>query len=103
MTETVEPRTSMVSHAVARASPSTSRKACRSRYSATRPDRGCRASTRGRTLPSLSTGFHRPPLDAAHDGTPDHRFRERVRLDRRDDHLAGFAELLQQGPPTPGV
>src|SRR3981081_2517385 len=100
VTDTVLPRTSMLSQASARASPRIVRKASRSRYSARRLARCCFASTRGRTLPSLSTAFHHSVLDAPDHRAADDTLREGVRRDRGDDDLAGVAELLQQRRPA---
>src|SRR5262249_41332018 len=87
VTQTLEPLTWIVSHSEARLSPRTSRSACRTRYCASRPARCWPARTRGRTLLSLSTALHRPPLDAHHLRSPYHAGGKRVGLDRGDYDL----------------
>src|SRR6202165_2484693 len=93
-------RSSTSSHNPAGSEPITVRNAEATWPPSRRLPPGCRRSTRGRILPSLSTG---QDLAARHvpdacDG--DELGRKRPRFDRRDDHLA-LASYLPQKSASP--
>src|SRR5229473_5812738 len=91
-------RSSTSSHNRAGSEPITLRNAAATCPPSRRPPSGCRRSTRGRILPSLSTGQDLPGFDAP-DARPGNEIRrKRADVDRRDHDLASVSDLAQQGP-----
>src|SRR6185312_13046423 len=100
VTRSTPERSSTSSQKRAGSAPIRVRKAPATRVPMNRPPPGWRRSTRGRMLPSLSTGFDLPPIDLPDPRAAEQVWRKRAGVDRRDHDLAAAHHLAQQRAPA---
>src|SRR5260370_25030664 len=96
VTSRVPDLSSISSHRRAGSEPIIERKAAATWVPSSLPPPGCFRSTRGRILPTLSTGLDVTRLDAPDGRAGDQFRRKRTYVDRRDHDLAAAAAMSQQ-------